>query len=73
MGSDDSWSVSGLFRDLGRLAEMRLAEVRSGFGGQREVEGGALAWSAGGPDAASVLRDDAATDGQAQAGAAERA
>jgi len=37
------------------------------------VEGGALAGGAGGPDAASVVGDDAATDGEAEAGAAERA
>ena len=37
------------------------------------MEGGALAGGAGGPDAASVVGDDAATDGKAQAGAAEGA
>jgi hypothetical protein len=47
-----------------------LVEVVAGFGGQGEVDYGAFAWSAGGPDAASVLLDDAAADGQAQAGAA---
>ncbi len=37
------------------------------------MEGGALAGGAGGPDAASVLGDDAATDGEAEAGAAHGA
>ncbi len=47
----------------------RLAEVVGGFGGQGEVEGGALAGGAGGPDAAAVVDDDAAADGEAEAGA----
>ena len=34
------------------------------------MEGGALVGGAGGPDAASVVCDDAATDGEAEAGAA---
>ncbi len=37
------------------------------------MEGGALAGGAGGPDAAAVLVDDAATDGEAEAGAAQGA
>jgi hypothetical protein len=37
------------------------------------VDGGALAEGAGGPDAASVLGDDAATDGEAESGAADGA
>ena len=37
------------------------------------MEGGALVGGAGGPDASAVLIDDAAADGEAQAGAAEGA
>ena len=40
-----------------------LTEIVAGFGGQGEVEGGSLIENAGGPDAASVLLDNAATDG----------
>ncbi len=37
------------------------------------MDDGALAGGAGGPDAASVLGDDAAADGEAEAGAAHGA
>jgi hypothetical protein len=50
-----------------------LAEVAAGFGGEGEVDGGALAGGAGGPDAAAVLVDDAAADGEAEAGSAHGA
>ena len=43
------------------------------MGGQREVEGGALARRTGGPDAAPVLRDDAPADGKPEPGAAHGA
>ena len=57
-----------------RLAgSLPLEEVGGGAGGQGEVEGGALAEGAGGPDAASVLGDDGAADGEAEAGAAHGA
>ena len=46
-----------------------LAEVDAGVGGEGEAEGGAFAGRAGGPDLASVLSDDAAADGEAEAGA----
>ena len=53
--------------------ERAASEVAAGFGGQGEVEGGAFAGGAGGPDAAAVLGDDAAADGEAEAGAAHGA
>lgn len=47
-----------------------LAEFDAGLDGQGEVEGGSVAGLAGGPDAAGVLGDDAAADGEAEAGSA---
>ena len=47
--------------------------MAAGLGGQGEVEGGAFAEGAGGPDAAAVLGDDGAADGEAEAGAAHGA
>ena len=55
------------------VAEVWLAEFDAGLGGQGEVEGGAVAGLAGGPDAAAVLVDDGAADGEAEAGAAHGA
>jgi hypothetical protein len=51
----------------------RLGEVAGGVGGESEVEGGAFAQGAGGPDVAAVLGDDGAADGEAEAGAAHGA
>ena len=57
----------------GLEASLALAQVIAGVRGQREVEGGAFAERAGRPDVAAVLRDDAAADGEAEAGAAHGA
>src|ERR1039457_3462416 len=47
--------------------------TRGNRGGHSKQEAAALAGRAFGPDAAAVLLDDAAAEGQAQAGAAESA
>ena len=48
-----------------------LAQVVAGFCWQGEVEGRSLIEDAGRPDSASMLLDDAATDGQTEASSAE--
>ena len=50
-----------------------LAEVAAGFDREGELDGGAFARRAGGPDAAAVLIDDATADGEAEAGSAHGA
>ncbi len=54
---------------MARLAGLEFSGGCWGLGGEGEVEGGALAGGAGGPDSAAVLGDDAAADGEAEAGA----
>src|ERR1700720_521206 len=60
-------SVALLQGQMKRGSKEWLEQIVGGFGGQGEVEGSALALDAGGPDAAAMLIDDAATDGKPQA------